>query len=72
MIYGYTGLRLGEQGLEPRFPPVLPSHIKRLTLKNVFSRGKRYDIVIDSTGRRMDSARVEAPAMMFGFCHVIC
>jgi trehalose/maltose hydrolase-like predicted phosphorylase len=53
VIYGYTGLRLGEQGLEPRFPPVLPSHIKRLTLKNVFSRGKRYDIVIDSTGRRM-------------------
>jgi hypothetical protein len=53
VIYGYTGLRLGEQGLEPRFPPVLPSHIKRLTLKNVYSRGKRYDIVVDSTGRRV-------------------
>jgi protein-glucosylgalactosylhydroxylysine glucosidase len=53
VIYGYTGLRLGEQGLEPRFPPVLPSHINRLTLKNVYSRGKRYDIVVDSTGRRM-------------------
>src|SRR4051812_4678265 len=53
VIYGYTGLRLGERGLEPRFPPVLPSHIRRLTLKNVYSRGKRYDIVVDSTGRRM-------------------
>jgi trehalose/maltose hydrolase-like predicted phosphorylase len=53
VIYGYTGLRIGENGLEPAFPPVLPSRIKRLTLKNVYSRGKRYDIVVDSTGRRM-------------------
>jgi trehalose/maltose hydrolase-like predicted phosphorylase len=53
VIYGYTGLRLGEQGLEPAFPPMLPSRITRLTLKNVYSRGRRYDIVVDSTGRRM-------------------
>jgi trehalose/maltose hydrolase-like predicted phosphorylase len=53
VIYGYTGLRLGEKGLEPAFPPMLPSRITRLTLKNVYSRGKRYDIVVDSTGRRM-------------------
>ena len=25
VIFGYTGLRLGERGLEPAFPPVLPS-----------------------------------------------
>jgi trehalose/maltose hydrolase-like predicted phosphorylase len=53
VIYGYTGLRLGEKGLEPVFPPVLPSRITRLTLKNVYSRGKRYDIVVDSTGRHI-------------------
>jgi protein-glucosylgalactosylhydroxylysine glucosidase len=53
VIYGYTGLRLRENGLEPAFDPVLPSHITRLTLRNVSSRGKRYDIVVDSTGRRM-------------------
>jgi hypothetical protein len=53
VIYGYTGLRLGENGLEPTFPPVLPSRITRLTLKNVYSRGKRYDVVVDSTGRRI-------------------
>ena len=53
VIYGYTGLRLREQGLEPAFPPMLPSRITRLTLKNVYSRGRRYDIVVDSTGRRM-------------------
>ena len=39
VIYGYTGLRLGEKGLEPAFNPVLPSHIKRLTLRNVHSGG---------------------------------
>ena len=53
VIYGYTGLRLREQGLEPAFPPMLPSRITRLTLKNVYSRGRRYDIVVDSSGRRM-------------------
>ena len=53
VIYGYTGLRLRERGLEPAFPPMLPTRITRLTLKNVYSRGKRYDIVVDSTGRRM-------------------
>jgi hypothetical protein len=53
VIYGYTGLRLGEKGLEPAFDPVLPSRITRLTLRNVYSRGKRYDVVVDSTGRQM-------------------
>jgi trehalose/maltose hydrolase-like predicted phosphorylase len=53
VIYGYTGLRLGQSGLEPAFPPVLPSRIARLTLRNVFSRGKRYDVVVDSAGRHM-------------------
>jgi protein-glucosylgalactosylhydroxylysine glucosidase len=53
VIYGYTGLRWGDEGLEPAFPPVLPSRIKRLTLRNVYSRGKRYDVIVDSTGRRM-------------------
>jgi trehalose/maltose hydrolase-like predicted phosphorylase len=53
VIYGYTGLRWGESGLEPTFAPLLPSRITRLTLRNVFNRGKRYDIVVDSSGRRM-------------------
>ncbi len=53
VLYGYTGLRWGENGLEPEFKPVLPSHVKRLTLRNVYSRGKRYDVIVDSSGRRM-------------------
>ena len=53
VIFGYTGLRLGEQGLTPAFPPVLPSRITRLVLRNVHARGQRYDVVVDSSGRRM-------------------
>jgi trehalose/maltose hydrolase-like predicted phosphorylase len=53
VIFGYTGLRLGDRGLEPAFPPVLPSRISRLVLRNLQVRGKRYDVVVDSAGRRL-------------------
>jgi trehalose/maltose hydrolase-like predicted phosphorylase len=53
VIYGYTGLRLRNAGLEPAFPAILPSKITRLVLRNVYSRGKRYDVLIDAAGRRM-------------------
>jgi hypothetical protein len=53
VIYGWTGLRVGEKGLEPAYPPLLPSSITRLTLRNLYSRGKRYDVIVDSAGRRM-------------------
>jgi trehalose/maltose hydrolase-like predicted phosphorylase len=53
VIFGYTGLRLGEQGLDPAFPPVLPSRIRRLVLSNLHIRGKLYDVVVDSAGRHI-------------------
>ena len=53
VIFGYTGLRLGDRGLEPAFPPVLPSSIRRLVLKNVHARGKSYDVIVDASGRRI-------------------
>ncbi|HEX2251620.1 MAG TPA: hypothetical protein VHH32_14825 [Gemmatimonadales bacterium] len=53
VMFGWTGLRIGEKGLEPTFEPVLPSRVKRLVLRNVYSRGKRYDVIVDSTGRRI-------------------
>ena len=56
VIFGYTGLRLGEQGLEPAFPPLLPSRISRLLLRNLHVRGKRYDVLVDSTGRHLRPA----------------
>jgi hypothetical protein len=53
VIFGYTGLRIGDGGLEPAFDAVLPSKVTRLVLRNVYSRGRRFDVVVDSTGRRM-------------------
>ncbi len=61
VIFGYTGLRLGDRGLEPAFPPMLPSGITRLVLRNVHVRGKRYDVIVDSTGRRVVPHEAAAP-----------
>jgi trehalose/maltose hydrolase-like predicted phosphorylase len=61
VIYGWTGLRLGERGLEPAFPPVLPSSVKRLVLRNIQVRGKRYDVIVDASGRRVVPSQSPAP-----------
>jgi protein-glucosylgalactosylhydroxylysine glucosidase len=53
IIFGYTGLRFGPNGVTPAFRPLLPSSVSRLTLRNVSIRGKRYDIVVDASGRRI-------------------
>ncbi len=44
LIYGFTGLRIREQGLVDAYPPVLPDGWKSLTLRNVIFRGQRMDI----------------------------
>jgi trehalose/maltose hydrolase-like predicted phosphorylase len=53
VMYGYTGLRFGQQGVVPEFAPILPSSVSRLVLRNVYLGGKRYDIVVDSRGRKI-------------------
>jgi trehalose/maltose hydrolase-like predicted phosphorylase len=53
VIFGYTGLRIGDGGLEPAFAPLLPSRVTRLVLRNFHSRGRRYDVVVDASGRRI-------------------
>jgi hypothetical protein len=53
VIFGYTGLRLGDSGLEPAFAPLLPSRITRLEIRNVQVRGRRWDVIVDAKGRRM-------------------
>jgi protein-glucosylgalactosylhydroxylysine glucosidase len=53
VIYGWTGYRWSDTGLEPEFPALLPSSVKRLVLRNVSVRGRRYDITVDGSGRRM-------------------
>jgi trehalose/maltose hydrolase-like predicted phosphorylase len=50
-IYGLSGLRINDKGLNPEYAPVLPPDWKSLTLKNVSFRGRHYDITI---GRAAD------------------
>ena len=52
LIYGFSGLRIREQGLVEAYPPTLPASWHALTLRNVAFRGQRLDIRIarDSSG----------------------
>jgi trehalose/maltose hydrolase-like predicted phosphorylase len=61
VIFGYTGLRFGDRGLHPAFPPVLPSRIKRLVIRGIHVRGRRFDVIVDSKGRRMVPSGSRAP-----------
>ncbi len=45
-LYGYSGLRLSENGLMQAYTPLLPASVTRLVLKGVQVRGSRRDISI--------------------------
>ena len=62
VIFGWTGLRFGDAGLEPRYPPLLPSRVTRLVLCNVNIRGNRHDVIVDAHGRRVVPAQCKAAA----------
>jgi protein-glucosylgalactosylhydroxylysine glucosidase len=47
LLYGFSGLRLQENGLNEAYSPVLPPEWKSMTLKGVAFRGRRYDITVD-------------------------
>ncbi|MFT3792867.1 MAG: glycoside hydrolase family 65 protein [Rudaea sp.] len=47
LIFGLTGLRIEESGLNAAYAPLLPPGWRSMTLKNVAFRGKRYDIAVD-------------------------
>jgi protein-glucosylgalactosylhydroxylysine glucosidase len=53
VLFGYSGLRFRERGIEPVFAPMLPSSVTRLELRGIWLRGRRYDLVLDSGGRRL-------------------
>src|SRR5215469_2002944 len=40
-LFGYSGLHLGANGLEKKYPPVLPSNIRRLTLRGAMRGAHR-------------------------------
>ncbi len=44
IIYGYTGLRITDEGVVGKYKPMLPKNIKELTLQNFYISGSKYDI----------------------------
>jgi trehalose/maltose hydrolase-like predicted phosphorylase len=46
MIYGLTGLRINDKGLDAAYAPVLPPSWTSLKLQRVSFRGKQYDITV--------------------------
>ncbi|MBU6477028.1 MAG: glycoside hydrolase family 65 protein, partial [Xanthomonadaceae bacterium] len=45
-IYGLSGLRIDDKGLDQEYAPILPPGWKSVTLKGITFRGKHYDITI--------------------------
>lgn len=47
-IFGYSGLRLTQNGLEQKFKPILPSRVQSIHLKNFTVRNKPFDLLIQT------------------------
>lgn len=47
VIFGYTGLRLTDEGLIQKYKPMLPKNISLLTLKNFTIDNKIFDILVE-------------------------
>ncbi|HUF12264.1 MAG TPA: hypothetical protein VMN78_04120 [Longimicrobiales bacterium] len=47
VLFGWTGLRLGDEGLEAVYPPLLPSGVQRLELRNLSVHGRQVDVVVE-------------------------
>jgi trehalose/maltose hydrolase-like predicted phosphorylase len=63
LVYGFSGLRLQDEGLMEVYPPVLPAAWKSLTLRNIAFRGQHYDVLI----ARDPGGRVTLTRVMPGF-----
>ncbi len=48
VIFGYTGLRITDKGLEAKYKPMLPEGISKLVLKNFKFRNKVYDFIVQN------------------------
>jgi trehalose/maltose hydrolase-like predicted phosphorylase len=63
-LYGFSGLRITEEGLVSRYPAVMPAAWKTLTLKNIEYRGQHFDYVLsrDRTGKVQATRRTPTAA----------
>lgn len=50
-VFGYTGLRLSEKGLEHKYAVTLPPGVHKIRLKNINVRGRRETLVFDSSAQ---------------------
>jgi protein-glucosylgalactosylhydroxylysine glucosidase len=58
IIYGFTGLRIEQNGLVEAYAPMLPPSWKSFTLKHVTLRGRYYDITVRRTaGGKLELVR---------------
>ena len=48
VIFGYTGLRITDEGLVAKYKPMLPAGITKLTLRNFKFRKQKYDFVVEN------------------------
>jgi protein-glucosylgalactosylhydroxylysine glucosidase len=49
-LYGFTGLRITDEGLQTRYPAVLPTAWRSLRLENITFRGQHFDYVLSRDG----------------------
>lgn len=48
VIFGYTGLRITDKGIEEKYKPMLPERVGKLTLKNFTINNSKCDIIIEN------------------------
>ncbi len=53
VLFGYTGLRITEKGLVPKYKPMLPRGVREVTIRNIHFRGKLYDVVVKTGKTRL-------------------
>jgi len=57
VLFGYTGLRITEDGLKAVSPPMLPNGVTEMTITNVPFRGKLYDIWVKNGATKLIEKR---------------
>lgn len=48
VIFGYTGIRITDEGITQKYKPILPKNITSLTLKNFTINKEKYDIGVEN------------------------
>ncbi|MEW6193641.1 MAG: hypothetical protein AB1521_00615 [Bacteroidota bacterium] len=48
VIFGYTGLRITDDGVVQKYNPMLPQKINKLILKNFTLNNKKYDVIVEN------------------------